>query len=104
MAARVLRDILTIEVDHGGVVDTAEPQHHPGVLPAWVNIELGIVPGPPNVISKLQTIFYSPQTNISRQGTKEDDRPIYITIFKNIVKLDLLWMNHLMVLLVVISL
>ena len=50
VAARVLRDELAVEPDHGGVVHAAEPEHHPGVLPAREHVELRVVPSPANIV------------------------------------------------------
>ena len=54
----MLSDELSIEVDYGCVVDTPEPQHHPGVHPLVVHIELGVIPGPAHVVPVDQGVSF----------------------------------------------
>ena len=44
---------LPIEVDHGSIVSTPKPDHHPLVLPAGVHVEGGVVPGPANIVPSI---------------------------------------------------
>ena len=56
MTSSVRDDKLPIDVDHGGVVGTAQPEHHPLVLPAWEHVEHGVIPGPANIVPSIMII------------------------------------------------